>query len=1116
MTNFAYLSGKPLFESFASACIDAENSMAVSYATSAMQTRRALELAVKWVYAYDSDLSVPYQDNLSALIHDHTFKSILDSQLFPLLKFIVTLGNKAAHTARALSREQASEALHCLYVFIAWIDYSYSDTIHEAPFDPALLPDKELSESRTVKMQQELERMQAELEAKDLMLSEYKALKELLKAQETREAFTQKREENTQARDFKPDDLSEFKTRKIYIDLMLEMAGWTIGSNCVEEVEVTGMPSGSGIGYVDYVLYGENGKPVAVVEAKKTSVDPKKGKIQAKCYADCLEQMHGVRPFIFYTNGFSTYFWDDANYPARQVSGFFTPAECAWYRQRKAQKQPLNTATINSSIANRHYQKTAIQAVCETLSQGHRRALLVMATGTGKTRTAISLVDLLTRQNWIKNVLFLADRRELVKQAKKNFAALLPSLSICNLLDSKDSPDSRMVFSTYPTMMNAIDKTRSKDGSALFTPGHFDLIIIDEAHRSIYKKYQDIFTYFDGFLVGLTATPKTDIDHNTYALFELENNVPTYAYELIDAVTEGFLVSYTSHETKMKFLEQGIVYDELSEQEKEEWEDTFDEGCETIDSSALNAYLFNSNTIDTVLQDLMNDGIKVQGGDRIGKTIVFAANTKHADAILERFNILYPSNSGKTAECIYNGIKYVDSVLDDFSSKDKFPQIAISVDMLDTGIDIPELVNLVFFKKVRSKAKFWQMIGRGTRLCTDLFGIGDDKKEFRIFDYCGNFEYFRTEKNLSEGRAVKSLTEQLFGVRARIAQALQHLKYQQPEAQAFRTTLIEALFTEVCAIDENHFSSRLRIEYLHRYNQQSAWDNITDTMIAELEKHIAPLVQPSEEQELAKRFDYLMYSIMLATLQGTPNPQQRQRLVDTGEALAAKGHLEKVKRQAHVINRIQEPVYWVEADLFEHESVRVALRDLLDLVERSSQEIYYTHFLDTKMSVQENPAFYGGYDFRSYRAKVNAYLKEHTHDLPIHKLRHNKELTAQDLSYLEKVLWQELGTKEEYQKEFKDEPLLKLVARLVGLERSAALELFSEFLSDNSLNTQQIAFVNLVIDHVMVNGSLEKQKLNDSPFNDHGDLASLFDGKIGVIQSMMKKIDQLNARLQMG
>jgi type I restriction enzyme R subunit len=575
-------------------------------------------------------------------------------------------------------------------------------------------------------------------------------------------------------------------------------------------------------------------------------------------------------------------------------------------------------------------------------------------------------------------------------------------------------------------------------------------------------------------------------------------------------------VSYTSQETQLKFLEQGMVYDELSEQEKAEWEDTFDEGCEVIESHALNQYLFNAQTIDTVLQDLMHDGIKVMGGDRLGKTIIFAANTKHADAILNRFNALYPMHSGKLAECIYNGIKYVDTVLDDFSTAEKLPQIAISVDMLDTGIDIPELVNLVFFKKVRSKAKFWQMIGRGTRLCPDLFGIGDDKKEFRIFDYCGNFEFFRTEKNISEGRITASLTEQLFALRVQIAQALQHLNYQQPQHQAYRQRLIADLFTEVSAIDENSFASRLRIEYVHRYNKAEAWQNITDTMVTELAKHIAPLLPASEDNELSKRFDALMYGIMLASLTGKAHPQQRQKLVETGEALAAKGHIARIQRQAALIQRIQEPVYWQEADLFEHEAVRVGLRDLLDLLERSSQQLYYTHFADQKLEVKEHVAFYGGYDLRSYKAKVNAYLKDHADDLPIHKLRTHKALTPQDFGYFEQVLWQELGNAQDYQREYGDEPLLRLVARLVGIERSAALELFSEFLSDHSLNGQQIAFVQRVVDHVVENGALEKKILLDAPFNDHGDPATLFAGKINTFQGLISKIDQLNARLQMG
>jgi len=790
MTNFSYLHSKPLFKEFASACIDAENSMTVSYSTSAMQSRRALELAVKWVYSYDSDLKVPYQDNLSALIHEYTFKSTVDSKIFPMIQFIVSLGNKSAHTARPVRRVEAVEALRGLYCFVSWIDYSYSEEIHEVEFNPALIPDGAAIENRTAKMQQELELLKATIEAKD------QALEELLKSAQTREEFKQKREE-PKAGEFKAEDISEFKTRKIYIDLMLEMAGWTIGSNCIEEVEVSGMPSDSGVGFVDYVLYGSNGKPVAVVEAKRTSVDPKVGKIQAKCYADCLEKQHGVRPYIFYTNGFSTHFWDDANYPSdRPVAGFFTPAEFDWFRQRDRDKQPLHGIKINESITDRVYQKTAITAVCERLAKGHRRALLVMATGTGKTRTAISLVDVLMRQGWVKNVLFLADRRELVKQAKKNFVAQLPNLSICNLLDGKDNPDSRMVFSTYPTMMNAIDQTKSKDGSRLFTPGHFDLIIVDEAHRSIYKKYQDIFSYFDGFLVGLTATPKSDVDIDTYKLFDMQTNVPTYAYELDEAVREEFLVSYKSYESKMKFLEEGVHYDELSDKEKAHWEEVIDdEEKEDFDGDELNNFLFNAHTIDTVLQDLMTQGIRVKGGDQIGKTIIFAKKKKHADAILDRFEKIF--SSGTSAELIYNGIKYVDSVMDDFGCKDKKPQIAISVDMLDTGIDVPEIVNLVFFKKIRSRVKFWQMIGRGTRLCPDLFGIGDHKTEFRIFDYCGNFEFFRTDPKISESKQGKSLTELLFLARTMIAHKLQHLDHQTPEKQALRTKLVDSLYKEV-------------------------------------------------------------------------------------------------------------------------------------------------------------------------------------------------------------------------------------------------------------------------------------------------------------------------------
>ena len=1109
MTNFAFLNSKPLFSDFATACNEAERALTVSYSTAALQTRRALELAVKWIYSYDNELTVPYQDGLSSLIHDHKFKNILDSKLFPRIRFIVDIGNKAAHTTKPVRRIEAVEALHSLYDFILWIDWSYSDEAHTERFNEELLPENAVAvEEKTERMRRELEHLQAELAQKD------KKLAEVLQNPEVRKKYRVIRVGNARSRDFPQEDISEFKTRKLYIDLALEMAGWKIGGDCVEEVKLAGMPNSAETGFADYVLYGKNGKPIAVIEAKRTSVDPVCGKIQAKLYADCIEKECGRRPFIFYTNGLTTWFWDDSEYPERIVSGFFTPDEIGWFLQRKNDKLPLKNYRINEKITDRGYQMQAIQAVCETLTAKHRKALLVMATGTGKTRTAISLVDVLATQGWIKNVLFLADRRELVKQAKKNFTLLLPNLSQCNLLDGKDNPESRMVFSTYPTIMNAIDETRSKDGQRLFSSGHFDLIIIDEAHRSIYKKYQDLFSYFDGFLVGLTATPKTEIDHNTYGLFELENDVPTFAYELEEAVKAKYLVPYSTVETRMKFLEEGISYDDLSEADKDIWEETFDEETDYVPSSELNKFLFNDNTVDTVINQLLDRGIHVSGGDVIGKTIIFAANKAHADFILKRLHVLYPDGRGHLALCIYNGIKYVDTVMDDFSTKEKAPQIAISVDMLDTGIDIPELVNLVFFKKVRSKSKFHQMIGRGTRLCPDLFGVGEDKERFLIFDYCGNFEYFRADKKSIEPKMARSLTEQLFLVRARLAKELQNLKYQNPAEREYRAHLADGLHADVCSVSEALFSSRLRIEFLHRYNKRAAWEDITDQMLFELDGKIAQIIPPSTGDELAKRFDFLMYTIQLSCLQETYNGQQTRRLVSTGEELSRKGNIERVKRQSDVINRILEPVYWNEADIFEHERVRLALRDLLDLIDYEKKNIYYTNFIDEVIGTVEGLPIYGGSgDFRSYRLKVEVYLRDHQDDVSIHKLRHNLELSAPDIRHFENLLWNKLGTAEDYRNEFSDEPLVRLVARLVGLDAKAAQNLFGEFLGDNSLNSDQMDFVRMVVAHVTENGFLDKKALNDPPFSDYGDLSSLFDGKIETIRGIVKRIDKVNSRL---
>lgn len=1103
MGNFDFLQKKKNFNSFNTACLEAEKSILVSPSTCATITRRALELAVKWLYANDSDLVLPYQDNLSTLIHNNSFIELIDYDMLPLLKYIVKLGNLSVHTSANIERGEAILSLNNLHQFVSWIDYCYSDEYTAEDFNEDLLLHGEEKRTRP----DELKNLYERLSSKD------KKLEEVIKEnEELRKSLTEKRKVNTANYDFKIDEVSEFETRKRYINIELKLAGWEFGKDIWEEIEVQGMPNESGVGYVDYVLYGENGKPLAVVEAKRTSKDPKIGQQQAKLYADCLEKRYSQRPVIFLTNGFDMYIWDD--YSDRKVYGFYKKSELQLMIDRRKSKKSLTSVTINDEISNRYYQKEAIRAVCEALENKQRKTLLVCATGTGKTRIAISIVDVLSRHNWIKNILFLADRKALVKQAKKSFTKLLPNLALCNLLDSKDSPeDARMIFSTYPTMMNAIDDTKSKDGKRLFTPGHFDLIIIDESHRSIYKKYKSIFDYFDSYLMGLTATPKDEIDKNTYSVFDMENGVPTYAYEYNKAVEDGYLVDYTSIEFKTKIMEDGIKYDELSDEEKEEYENTFndDESIgDEIGNNAVNEWLFNSDTIDLVLNKLMTEGLKIEGEEKIGKTIIFAKNTKHARAIVERFNKLYPKYGGNFVKAVDYSINYVDSIIDDFSDKNKLPQIAVSVDMLDTGIDIPEILNLVFFKKVRSKTKFWQMIGRGTRLCPDLLGVDMDKERFLIFDFCNNFEFFKFNPKGFEGNKAETLTEKLFNIKVSMVKELQDIKYIEGEYAELRKELLEELITSVKALNEDSYIVRMNLSYVHKYKNENVWSNIGAVAQNEIREYISPLITSYSDDELAKRFDVVMYNIQLAYLQNNNASKGIRHVMATAEKLSKLGTIPQIQQQKYTIEKAMTEDFWEDSDIFEVEEVRISLRELIKYLEKSSQKIYYTSFEDMIVAEDRNDSVYNANNLKNYKKKVEYYLNSHKDELAIFKLRNNKKITKQDVETLEEILLKQLGNCDDYKKEFGDTPVSQLVRRLVGLDREAANEAFSEFLNNKSFNTKQIHFVKLIVDYVVKNGFIEDNKvLMEDPFRTVGSIIDLFENHIEERNKLIKTINKI-------
>ena len=684
-TNFDFLLKDSQFEPFSDAAVATEKVLPISPALCATACRRALEFAVKWVYSVDGSLRKPYEDKLVTLISTEDFRDLLPTGMMAKLDYLRKVGNNATHNSKGVSRDQAVLALENLHSFMDFIAYCYSTDYTETSFDKSLLEAKGDFRTKALPAVEEVS-FQALLEENFPKRGKLTAKR----AEQLKRGYT-----------VRPMDLTEAETRKAYIDVMLQDAGWERGTNWVDEYPIDEMPNKSGKGAADYVLLGDNGLPLAVIEAKRTSVNVEKGRQQAVLYADFLEKKQGQRPVIFMTNGYETRIWNDQYYPERPVSGIYSKRDLEKEFNKMKDRASLKAVRVNDVISNRHYQKEAIQSVCDSFDQRNRRkALLVMATGSGKTRTVISLVDVLIRHGWVKNLLFLADRNALVTQAKRAFHNLLPTLSLCNLTEGKEEASARGVFSTYQTMMNCIDTTRDEQDQRLFTPGHFDLIIVDEAHRSIYNKYKDIFTYFDALLVGLTATPKDEIDKNTYDIFDLESGVPTYGYELSQAVEGKFLVNFRSIETELKFMTEGISYDDLSSEEKEEYENTFtdEDGNipEAIEPSALNQWIFNKDTIKKALNTLMTHGQRVEFGEKIGKTIIFAKNHNHAEKILEVWNQEYPNYPPHYAMVIDNYINYAQSLIDDFSDKNKMPQIAISVDMLDTGIDVPEILNLVF------------------------------------------------------------------------------------------------------------------------------------------------------------------------------------------------------------------------------------------------------------------------------------------------------------------------------------------------------------------------------------------------------------------------------------
>jgi len=1116
ISNFAFLQGE--WPALLTEAMKAEQAASADPRTACFYARRTLELTVAWLFQAEGGrggaLNVPYKSDLSAFLFEPSFKVLVGPALHAKMDLIRKHGNSAVHSTRPVTAQDSLAVLQELFQVAFWLARHYGRNVAERPdaglqFRAELLKQREKPEAiaPSAQSQEALKKLADDLALKDaaLLSAQQKSAsldEELLRLRA--EIATAKAINNAQ-----PDahDYNEEQTRDLYIDLLLKEAGWALDQARDREFEVAGMPNNQGRGYVDYVLWDDDGKPLAVVEAKRTQRDSRVGQQQAKLYADCLQTQFGQRPLIYYTNGYEHWFWDDSQHPPRPVQGFHKKDELQLLVQRRESRKSLAGLTIDGVIVERHYQHRAIRRIAETFERDkQRKALVVMATGAGKTRTVIALADLLMRGNWAKRVLFLADRVALVNQAVNAFKAHLPDGSPVNLVTEKHG-EGRVYVSTYPTMMGLINE--AQDGKRRFGIGHFDLIIVDEAHRSIYQKYRAIFSYFDALLVGLTATPKDEIDRNTYSLFDLENGVPTDAYGLDDAIAEGYLVPPKAVSVPLKFQRQGIRYDELSPDEQLQWEelDWDEEGStpDEVNAEAVNKWLFNADTVDKVLETLMKQGHKVAGGDRLGKTIVFAKNNDHAEFIAQRFNLSYPHYAGLFARVITFKTEYAQSLIDDFAVKGKSPHIAISVDMLDTGIDVPEVLNLVFFKIVRSKTKFWQMIGRGTRLCKDLFGPGQDKQNFLIFDFCQNLEYFGQDLPATEGATGQSLGQRLFNARLELIAALDRVLV--PEGSAatdsepvgeirmtkgtVRHDTASILHAAVSGMSLENFVVRPQRRWVEIWAQPEAWNHIRPDQFAEVSVHLSGLpTSVRDDDEEAKRFDLLMLRVQLSVLNAEPGfDRWKKQVRDLAEGLLELGSIPAVREQMLLIEAVAGEDWWQDVTVPMLEQARRKLRILIKLMEKTRRKVVYTDFEDELGESVEITLPIGGSagDFERFRSKARVFLRAHESHVALHKLRRNLPLTAADLAELERMLLESgTGTSQELQKASAESQGLGLFVRsLVGLDREAATAALAGFLRNTTWTANQMEFVDLIVKHLTENGVMDVALLYEPPFTSY-------------------------------
>ncbi|MGF6905906.1 DEAD/DEAH box helicase family protein [Fusobacterium sp. PH5-44] len=1111
--NFDFLINKKEYTLFSEACIKTERILSTSLTMCILGSYEALELAVRWVYSVENISSRDKYKTLEEFISDPLFVSLVDKKVYLKLPYIIKLWKYTLESDDNLTKDDGVLALSILFEFVTWIDYTYG-----LEYFPRELKEEDIPVDIITSINEEMA-----LENRSILQKNREEIKKFQdQVTSVGQYFVSKKVTNRETRKFVPNDFDTMSVREYYIDLDLKFAGWDLEIDVKKGIQYTigNMVDGKEKIAIDYVLLGKDGLPLAIIEGKYSLEDFEYGRKRALKYAAHIGNDMRRIPVVFLLHGGNYYYLENLNSTPRMISGIFNIEDLHRIRNQVKSKKNLVTVSADPRITNYTYQIEAAKAVIHDIGENKRKSIVFISSGLGKTRILAGVIDLMSRANYISSVLYLTGRKTNLKYVKKMLKNLIVGMSVGEYSEELDE-NTRLVISTTESIMKEIGNI-SGSGEKYFSPGQFDLIVVDEVYRNTVVAYKKIFDYFDSLVVGISPLPQSDIDSKISEFFNLKQDENSYIYHYEEALQkEKIIVPYNVVNIPNRLFENEMFYDQLSTENKNHCEETYTDDkskmLNWVPSVMNNNYLMSVHTIDLALEDIMKVGIISSKDECIGKTILFAQNKNHAELILQRFRMKFTefaSDFAKIAYCDDN------NAVDDFVDPEKKVNLLIDVGFATAGLDLPEVVNVVLFKKIYSKYEFYQMVNIGNRSCKNITlvdskeGLYIGKKRYYVFDYLGNFDFFNEEKNHTDGLEIKNVSEEIFSRCVEIVYSIQKESLIDRESHNFSEKIINFLIEQVKKAGKEFDNVHFQLSNIERYYRKNTYfPALKEEDKKILITQVAPLIEIDGSDEHALQFDNFMYGLILAQLEGTAFViKAKRQLVNICNMLKKNEHIDPIRKEKEFIEYYGSRKFLDNSTIVDLENLRMKIRTLMKYVFEIISETADENTQKTTLEKMETDLNASNEDvleemekeiekddgvdnIREYKEKVTRWIKSKLLLSAIYKLRNNMPLLPQDYKDLEKAFTKTLGTKKEYESAYGNLPYGLLVRETIPLERESVKVAFFNVNTDKTLNEEQKAFISKMMEYIINHGYMDELKLVNGEIEGFDKFEDIFDNE---------------------